>query len=207
MTSKSLTGSRPVADDTSTRCTSTFVRSRWLRKRCPRPWPSCAPSIRPGTSATTNDAVVGQPDDAEIRRQRRERVVGDLRPRGGDARNQRRLAGVRKADEPDVRQQLEMEPEVFLFAGQTRFGPPRRAVRRRRKVRVSTPAEPALRDQHALARLRQIRDLRELVLDALRRRPCRSARAARCRCRCGPCDSSLRHARRARPRRFSGSGN
>ena len=33
MTSKSWTGSRPVIDETSTRCTSTFVRSRWLRNR------------------------------------------------------------------------------------------------------------------------------------------------------------------------------
>ena len=53
MISKSSTGSRPVVDDTSTRCTSTFVRSRWLRNRWPSPWPSCAPSISPGTSATT----------------------------------------------------------------------------------------------------------------------------------------------------------
>ena len=41
-------------------------------------------------------AVVAQPDDAEIRRQRRERVVGDLRTGRRDARDQRRLAGVRE---------------------------------------------------------------------------------------------------------------
>ena len=51
--SKSSTGSRPDAPDTSTRCTSTFVRSMCRRNRSPRPWPSCAPSISPGTSATT----------------------------------------------------------------------------------------------------------------------------------------------------------
>ncbi len=37
MTSKSLIGSRPLDDDTSTRWTSTLVRSRWLRNRWPRP--------------------------------------------------------------------------------------------------------------------------------------------------------------------------
>ena len=61
MISKSSTGSRPVVDDTSTRCTSTLVRSRWLRNRWPRPCPSCAPSIRPGTSATTNDRSPDSP--------------------------------------------------------------------------------------------------------------------------------------------------
>ena len=37
-------------------------------------------------------AIVAQPHDAEIGRERRERIVGDLRTRGGDARDQRRLA-------------------------------------------------------------------------------------------------------------------
>ena len=69
----------PIAPDTSTRCTSTFVRSRCFRNRSPRPCPSCAPSIRPGTSATTKLRLPLMRDDAEIRRQRRERVVGDLR--------------------------------------------------------------------------------------------------------------------------------
>ena len=32
ITSKSSTGSRPLADETSTRCTSTLVRSRWLQE-------------------------------------------------------------------------------------------------------------------------------------------------------------------------------
>ena len=77
-------------------CTSTFVRSRCARNLVPRPWPWCAPSIRPGTSATTNDPVVAELDDAEIRRERRERVVGDLRLGRRDARDQRALAGVRE---------------------------------------------------------------------------------------------------------------
>ena len=89
----------PDVDETSTTCTSTRVRSRWLRKRCPSPCPVCAPSISPGTSATTNDAVAGQPDDAEVRHQRGERIVGDLRLGGRDARDDRRLAGVGIADE------------------------------------------------------------------------------------------------------------
>ena len=44
--SKSSTGSRPLADETSTRWISTFVRSRWLRNRC-RDRALHAPSISP----------------------------------------------------------------------------------------------------------------------------------------------------------------
>jgi hypothetical protein len=42
-------------------------------------------------------AVVGA-DDAEVRDERREGVVGDLRLRGTDDGDQRRLAGVRQTD-------------------------------------------------------------------------------------------------------------
>ena len=111
--SRSSTGSRPLAPDTSTRCTSTLVRSRCRRNWWPRPWPRCAPSISPGTSATTKLRSSLEPHDAEIRRQRRERVVGDLRPRRGDARDQRRLAGVGEADQADVGEQLQLEPQIL----------------------------------------------------------------------------------------------
>ncbi len=53
MTSRSDSGSRPgsiVA--VSITCTSAAQRSTWRRKSWPRPRPSLAPSIRPGTSAT-----------------------------------------------------------------------------------------------------------------------------------------------------------
>ncbi len=53
MMSRSSTGFRPgsmVA--VSTTCTSAAQRSMWRRKSWPRPRPSLAPSIRPGTSAT-----------------------------------------------------------------------------------------------------------------------------------------------------------
>ena len=73
----------------STRCSSTAQRSTWPRKRSPSPAPSCAPSIRPGMSASTNSSACRQADDAELRVQRGERVVGDLRPRGGDGGEER----------------------------------------------------------------------------------------------------------------------
>ena len=43
-------------------------------------------------------------DRSEHRRERRERVLGDLRPRVRESRQERRLAGVRQADERGVRE-------------------------------------------------------------------------------------------------------
>ena len=121
---------------------------------------SCAPSISPGTSATTKLRSPLERDDAEIRRERGERVVGDLRPRGRDARDQRGLAGVREADQADVGEQLQLEPEVLLFAGLAGLRPARRAVGGRREARVAAAAAAALRDQHALAFVGEIGEQR-----------------------------------------------
>ena len=77
-TSKSSIGSRPVPDERSTTCTKTFVRSRWLRKRTPRPWPAWAPSMSPGTSASTKLRSFVESHDAQVRSQGSKRVVSDL---------------------------------------------------------------------------------------------------------------------------------
>ena len=53
-------------------------------------------------SATTNSVVVVEAHDAEVRLERRERVVGDLRLGRRDHADQRALADVREADEGDV---------------------------------------------------------------------------------------------------------
>ena len=99
-------GVLPVA---STRCSSAPQRSTWPRKRSPRPWPSCAPSIRPGMSASTKSRS-STVDDAEAGMQRGERIVGDLRLGGGDGGEEGRLAGVGQADEADVGDQLQAQP-------------------------------------------------------------------------------------------------
>ena len=53
-------------------------------------------------------AIVAQRHDAEVRRQRGERIIGDLRSRGRDARDERRFAGVREAHESGVGEQLQL---------------------------------------------------------------------------------------------------
>ena len=73
-------------------------------------------------------AVVAQPHDAEIGRQRRERIIRDLRPRRGHPGNERRFAGIGESDEPDVGEQLQLEPQIFFFARLARLHLARRAI-------------------------------------------------------------------------------
>ena len=89
--------------------------------------------------------------DAEVRLEGRERVVGDLRVRGGQRREQRRLAGVRKAHEADVGDEPELQADPALLAGLTLLGVLRGLVRRRREVLVAEAAAPAPGDHRRLA--------------------------------------------------------
>src|SRR5690606_31710747 len=85
-----------------------------------------------------------QRDDAQVGRERRERVVGDLGPGLGDGRDQRGLSGVGIADQRHVREELELQAEPPLLAGFTLFVKRRRLARRRLKpgVAPSSPAAP-----------------------------------------------------------------
>ena len=54
--------------------------------------------------------------DAELRRERRERIVGDLGPRGRNRADQRRLAGVGQAEQADVGEHAQLELHAQLLA-------------------------------------------------------------------------------------------
>ncbi len=56
-------------------------------------------------------------DHAEVGHQRGERVVGDLRPRPRQRRDEAGLAGAGEADQPDVGHHLELEDHGQLVAG------------------------------------------------------------------------------------------
>jgi hypothetical protein len=95
--------------DRSSSTQSTRARSTWRRKSWPSPRPCAAPSMSPGTSAMTNSVASpgradapAHPHDAEVRHERREGIVGDLRPRRRDPGDQRRLADVGEADQRHV---------------------------------------------------------------------------------------------------------
>jgi hypothetical protein len=55
-------------------------------------------------------------DHAEVRIQRGERIVGDLRRCRRHGANEGRLAGVREAEQADVREQLELQLQQALLA-------------------------------------------------------------------------------------------
>ena len=82
-------------------------------------------------------------DRAEHRLERRERVVGDLRRRPGEAGEQRRLAGVRQADQAGVGQQPELQLDPAGGPGQAALGEARRLVGGGGEALVPVPAEPA----------------------------------------------------------------
>src|SRR5690606_9678981 len=102
--------------------------------------------------------------DTEVRMQRRERIVGDLRPRVADRSDQRRLAGVRQAEQSDVGKDLEFELQASLLARRARRALSRRAVRARLEVDVAPPALAALGQQLAFAVTDQIDEQLAAVL-------------------------------------------
>ena len=171
------------------------------RRNCvPKPAPSLRAFDQPGNIRHHEAELLrrfAHHHDAEVRLQRGERIVGDLRPRRRDARDQRALAGVGISHQPNVGQQLQLQPQRALFAGKSLLMLARSLVRRGRKPRVAASAASAVRDHDALIRAARSR--------APARRSARRTRsfppgpsAPRRRLR-GRCSSSPRRGVRARP--------
>ena len=112
------------------------------RKSRPSPRPSDAPGISPGTSAMVNTCSPAR-DHAELRHQRGERVVGDLRPGRGQRRDQRRLAGRREADQPDVGHRAQLQHQVAGLARLAEQREPGRLAGRGGQRGVAQPAAAA----------------------------------------------------------------
>ena len=108
-------------------------------------------------------AAVGAVDRSEHRRERRERVVGDLRLRVRDPAQERRLAGVRQPRAGGVGHQLEVQLELERLSRQPGLGVARRLPRRRREVRVPAPAPTAACDDDPRLVLAQVGDERAVV--------------------------------------------
>jgi hypothetical protein len=101
-----------------------------------------------------------QVHDAEVRLECRERVVRDLRRRSRDGGEQRRLAGVWQTDEPDVRDEPQLEPDPALLARLALLCVSRRLVCRGREVDVPQTATPPARGHDRLASRHEVRDQR-----------------------------------------------
>ena len=77
---------------------------------------------------------------AELRMQRGERIVGDLRFRGADGREEGRLAGIGQADQAGVGDQFQPQPDPALLADLAGIGVARRAVGGGFEMRVAEAA-------------------------------------------------------------------
>ena len=105
----------------------------------------------------------------EHRRERRERVVGDLRLRVRDPAQERRLARVREPGHRGVREQLQPQLDLGLSGRLPHLGEARRLPGRRREARVAAAAVAAAREDDARVRPREVRD--QVALGAVRLRP------------------------------------
>ena len=97
-------------------------------------------------------------DDAEHRMQRRERVVRNFRARGGHAADQGRFAGVGQADQADVGEQFQFEPEFANLAWRALRDAAGRPVGAGLEVGVAEAVSPALRHEQLLAGVEQFPD-------------------------------------------------
>src|SRR6185295_16599313 len=101
-------------------------------------------------------AVVADTHHAELRMQRRERVVRYLRPRGRKRARERRLARVRRTEQPDIGEQLERELQMPRFARAAAPELARCAIHARLEAGIAATAVPALRDEQALTVARKV---------------------------------------------------
>ena len=148
-------GERPSTLARSSSSTSTRARSTWRRNVWPRPAPLGRALDETG-DVGEHELVVAEAHDTEVRLERRERVVGDLRLRRAHRRDQRGLPGVREADERGVGEQLHLEAEPALLAVLALLGEARRAACVRQEARVAPPAAAAVRGDVAVAVVHEV---------------------------------------------------
>ena len=103
-------------------------------------------------------------DDAKLRLQRGERIVGDLRLGGADRGKKRRLAGIGQSDDAGIGNKLKPQTDGVLFARLAGIGAARRAIGRGLKMRIAETAVAAMGKRDALAALGEIGEQRLAIL-------------------------------------------
>src|SRR6266702_2096399 len=114
-----------------------------------------------------HELTTARADHAELRMQRGEGIVGDLRPCRADRGEESGFAGIGQADETGVGDQLEPQPDPALFASLAGIGMAWRAIGRRLEMRVAEAAIAACREHEFLAELGEIVDRRVEPVDGL----------------------------------------
>src|SRR3954468_18190469 len=92
-------------------------------------------------------AVVAYPHHAKVWLERRKRVGANLGPRGADDREQRRFAGIRKANQPDISQQLQLQVDLIRLARLAKLSDPRHLVGRSGEMDIAEAALTTARRQ------------------------------------------------------------
>jgi hypothetical protein len=105
-----------------------------------------------------------QAHNAELRVQRGEGIVRDLRPGGGAGGQEGGLAGIRQADEPGIRDQLQPQPDPALLPGVAGIGAAGGAVGARFVMGVAVAAIAAAAENGGLAGLDEVGEDRFLVV-------------------------------------------
>src|SRR4030095_16673416 len=109
-------------------------------------------------------AVVAQADHTQVRRERGEWVVGNLRTCRRDARDECGLSRIGKSDEPDVGEQSQFEAEELLFPSLARLRASRCTIGGAYEARVSRAAPASAGDEHSLPLFRQISEQTKVAL-------------------------------------------
>ena len=117
ITSRSATGSRPgsivaVSIDVDQRGAALDVAQEVVAEAA-----ALARALDQPGHVGDGEGGLPRGDDAEVGHQRRERVVGDLRPGPRQRRDQAGLAGAGEADQADVGDDLELEDDHPVVAG------------------------------------------------------------------------------------------
>src|SRR5215472_11986604 len=118
---------------------------------------------QPGNVGQHELAAVGI-HHAELRMQRGEGIVRDLRPRRADLAEQGRFAGIGQPDETGIGDQFQPQPDPALLAGLARIGVARRAVGRGLEMRIAEAAVAAFGEHELLAELGEVVDQRLAIL-------------------------------------------
>src|SRR5262245_12806834 len=90
-------------------------------------------------------------DHTQVRFQRREWIISNLRSRRRNSGNESWPAGIREPDEANIGEQLQLHLQFDFFAGTSLLMVTRRTIRRRRKVSVPKSAAPTARRAPARA--------------------------------------------------------
>src|SRR6267154_3809068 len=107
-------------------------------------------------------------NNTQIRFQRGEGIVRNLRARRRDNRDQSGFAGVWKTHQADIRQEFQLQTDMALFAWKTIFMFARSLMPGLGKVLIAPPTATSVCDQHSLARGGEIGDGRALLVERQR---------------------------------------